>query len=509
MSVPFFGKQLTFTQPDGTKIQVKGWGNQERAVFETLDGFTVVRDPVTGFYQYAAVSDDGDDLLPSGFQAEMVNPRNLGLTPKLRPNRIGAGTPSAMSSGLPPRKTRWETRREVTRMQQRTAMLAPPGIMPAPPQRQTVGDFVGLCLLVDFPDVPATISQDEVEAYCNLQGYSGFGNNGSVYDYFFDNSGGKLRYTSIVAPYYTAKHDRDYYTDKTQPYGVRAQELIREALDYLRGQGFDFSPLTVDSGKYVYATNIFYAGDVVNDWSEGLWPHSWRLVSDYQLMPGKIAADYQITNIGNELTLGTFCHENGHMICDFPDLYDYRNDGVNSHGVGGFCLMCAGANVDEKNPTQINAYLKYRAGWADGVTSLTPGDATIRAGVNEFFILRKNQREYFIIENRQQMGRDQALPGSGLAIWHIDELGNNENQGMTPNSHYECSIVQADGEFDLEHGEFGGHYGEAKDLYYAGGTTYFADSTIPNSRWWDGSSSGLDISNISAAGASMTFKCNV
>lgn len=508
MSMPFFGKEFTFNQPDGTKLQVRGWGNQERAVFETLDGFTVVRDPVTGFYQYATVSNNGDNLMATGFQAEMVNPHNLGLTPKLRANRTGVEPPSSISSGLPPRKTRWQTRREVTRMQQRAGMMGPPGILPAPPQRQTVGDFVGLCLLVDFPDVSAVISQAEVEAYCNLKGYNGFGNNGSVYDYFFDNSGGRLRYNSIVAPYYTALHERDYYTDESQPDGVRAQELIREALDYLRAQGFDFSSLTVDSGKFVYATNIFYAGDVVNNWSKGLWPHSWRLFSDYQLMPGKIVADYQITNIGDELALGTFCHENGHMICDFPDLYDYGYDHIKSSGIGSFCLMCAGANIDEKNPTQVNAYLKYRAGWADSVTPITSGlNATIRAGVNEFFIHSKNQREYFIIENRQRTGRDQALPGAGLAIWHIDEQGDNENQGRTSASHYECSLVQADGEFDLERGDT--PYGEAKDLYYGGGTTRFSDSTNPNSRWWSGSSSGLDISNISASGASMKFKGNI
>lgn len=505
MSVPFFGKPFTFTQPDGATLQVHGWGNQEHAVFETLEGFTVVRDSATGFYQYAAVSDDGDDLQPTGFQAEKVNPRNLGLTPRLRTNPIGARTPPSMSSGLARRKTRWETRREVTRMQQRAEMLAPPGMMPAPPQRHTVGDFVGLCLLVDFPDVPATISQAEVEAYCNQPGYTGFGNRGSVYDYFLDNSGGRLRYTSIVAPYYTARHDRDYYTDESQPDGVRAQELIREALDHLLAQGFDFSPLTVDSGRYVYATNVFYAGDVVNNWSKGLWPHSWRLFSDYQLMPGRIAADYQITNMGDELTLGTFCHENGHMICDFPDLYDYARDLFRSNGIGSFCLMCAGGNINEKNPTQVNAYLKYRAGWADSVTQITPGsEATVRAGVNEFFIHSKNQREYFIIENRHQAGRDGALPGSGLAIWHIDELGSNEHQGRTPALHYECSLVQADGEFDLERGET--PYGEAKDLYYEGGNTRFGDSTSPNSRWWNGSPSGLDISDISASGASMTFR---
>lgn len=510
MSIPFFGKEFTFTQPDGTTLRVRGWGDQFQAVFETLDGFTVVRDQATGFYQYAAISDNGEELLPSGFQAGMVNPYNLGFTPQSRVNRIGVVTPASMSSGLLRRKTRWEIRREITRMQLRTEMMTPEGIGPAPPQRPTVGDFIGLCILIDFPDVPATISRDEVEAFCNLQSYSGFGNNGSVYDYFHDNSGGKLHYTCIVASYYTAQKNREYYTDENQPYGLRAQELIREALSHLKANGFDFSRLTVDSGKYVYATNVFYAGECINNWGHGLWPHSSRLDLDYQLMPGKIAADYQITNIGSELTLGTFCHENGHMICDFPDLYDYKRDGVYSYGVGSFCLMCVGNNADQKNPTQICAYLKYRAGWADRVIEITLGlNATINAGVNEFFIYKKNKREYFIIENRFRNGRDQALPGSGLAIWHVDELGSNERQNMTPSSHYECSLEQADGEFDLERAEVGSYYGEAKDLYYAGGNTLFDDSTKPNSRWWNGNPSGLSISNISVSGVSMTFNGNI
>ena len=80
---------------------------------------------------------------------------------------------------------------------------------------------------------------------------------------------------------------------------------------------------------------------------------------------------------------------------------------------------------------------------------------------------------------------------------------------MTLNSHYECSLVQADGEFDLERGERFGHYGKAKDLYRAGGTTHFGESTNPNSRWWNGTSSGLDVSNISTSGVTMTFEGNL
>jgi M6 family metalloprotease-like protein len=508
MSIPYFGQEFTFPQPDGTYLRVRGFGNQEQAVFETLDGFTVTRDPVTGFYQYAALSSDGNDLVPTGYQAEKVNPRNLGLSKSIRANPVAATTSDAMTSGLAATKTRWQTRRETARMQKRAQLMAGPSdILAAPPQRETVGDFIGLCLLVDFPDVPGTISRQEVEAFCNRPNYNGFNNNGSVHDYFLANSRGRLRYTNIVAPYYTAQHPRSHYTDETQPYPLRTQELIREALESLRAQNFDFSPLTVDDAGFVYATNIFYAGPVVNGWSKGLWPHASRIPS-FQLMPGKTVADYQITNMGNELTLGTFCHENGHMICDFPDLYDYRRDGVNSFGVGGFCLMCFGGNADGKNPTQINAYLKFNAGWADSVTNITAGlNASVRADANDFYVMRKNETEYFIIENRQKIGRDLALPGSGLAIWHIDEVGSNENQDMTPNSHYECSLVQADGEFDLERAS-DNQLGEAKDLFHGQGNPRFGDMTNPSSRWWNGTSSGLNITNISNNGPTITFLAN-
>ena len=44
MSFPFFGQEFTFTQPDGTKVRVRGLGDQHRAVFETMEGFMVIRD---------------------------------------------------------------------------------------------------------------------------------------------------------------------------------------------------------------------------------------------------------------------------------------------------------------------------------------------------------------------------------------------------------------------------------------------------------------------------------
>jgi len=500
MSTPFSGQEFTFTQPDATLLKVRGWGDQHHAVFEALNGYTVVKNPLTGFYEYADVSHDGDDLLPTGARPRLVDPRQLGLARSLRIKPEAAKAMVMESQGLTPGTSRWQVRRRQFKETVR-AFSAAPGVAPAPPQRETVGDFVGLCLLIQFPDVPATIEQGEVVDFCNKQGYTGFGNNGSVYDFFLSVSGDRLRYQNIVTPYYTAKNERSYYTDERVPWPSRARELIKEALSHFQARKFDFSRLTADKQGYMYAMNVFYAGERVNNWSKGLWPHSSHLLTPYPLAPGKAAFDYQITDMTSELSLGTFCHENGHMICDFPDLYDY---GRESAGIGDFCLMCTGANVDEKNPTQVNAYLKYRAGWAQSIKRITPGlNATVPAGENSFFLFRKNATEYFIVENRNQLGRDQALPASGLAIWHIDELGDNQNEQMTAASHYECSLVQADGHLDLENNP--ANRGDQTDLFGAGVNDHFGMQTNPSSQWWDATASGLDISRISAAGPVMTF----
>ena len=496
MPTPFINEEFTFTNPDGSTIEVRGSGNQYYATFETLDGYTVIKDPETGFYKYAQLSDDQNELLPSDSKVGEVDPKNLGLQPHIRIRFESARQQARSASMLQGEPSRWQIRRQQKKTQLR-------GITPTAESDQslstvTVGNYVGLCILIRFPDVSESISPQEVRDFCNLEGYNGFGNNGSVHDYFYDNSQGRLTYTNVVTQYYTAANNRSYYTDPSIPYGTRARELIVEALDDLQSQSFDFSSLSSDSNGYIYALNIFYVGPRVNNWAEGLWPHSWVLASDYDVGGGKKFRDYQITNMGSELTLRTFCHENGHMICDFPDLYDY---GGESAGVGHYCLMCYGAN--NKNPTQICAYLKNEAGWATKVTPITPGIiASLSAVKNDFYIYAKNATEYFITENRQKTGRDTFLPDAGLVIWHVDEEGNNDNQQMTPALHYECSLEQADGGFDLENGV---NAGDSKDLFGFPDHNQFSDRTNPNSKWWDGTDSALNISTISASGATMTF----
>lgn len=496
MSIPFVNRDFTLTQPDGTELKVRGTGNQYQATFTTLDGYTVVQDPVSGFYHYAEETSTAHPQ-PLGVRVGAAKPAALGLTPAIKPPASSTGVAAFVSPGLPRSRSRWQKRREQHRLQA-LAALANGGVTPAPPQRHTVGSFVGLCLLIEFPDVKAPLKQADVDDFCNKKGYSGFGNSGSVRDYFFDVSDGKLTYTNIIAPWYTAKKPRKYYTNESIAQPVRARELILEALAYHRAKGFDFSGLTADDQQYIYAINVFYAGKRTNNWAKGLWPHSFHLQAPVQLAPGKLANDYQITDMPSELTLGTFCHENGHMICDFPDLYDYGNE---SNGVGAYCLMCAGGNADPKNPHKVGAYLRYAAGWSSKITNMAPGaSVSLAANKNEFALLRHNKTQYFIVENREKSGRDASLPDAGLAIWKVDEVGNNSNEAMTATSHYECTLVQADGNNDLE---MGVNNGDPGDLYKQGGV--FSLTSQPGSNWWDGSASGLNIHNVSGPGPTVSF----
>jgi hypothetical protein len=73
---------------------------------------------------------------------------------------------------------------------------------------------------------------------------------------------------------------------------------------------------------------------------------------------------------------------------------------------------------------------------------------------------------------------------------------------MTDALHYECSLEQADGNFDLE---LKVNTGDAGDLFGGPSAPAFGAATTPNSHWWDGKESGLEFVTISAAGPSIVI----
>jgi|GEM_PF-858004 len=493
-AAPVWGEVVPVKQPDGQIHQVRVWGDEFYQVVESLDGYTLVRDENTGIVCYAEVAVDGTRLLSTGVPLQADYPGGLGLVPHLR---IDADAASAERDAQRARFADGiNTVAEGLRFSPGDPMHAP-----------TTGSVLGLTLLVDFSDEVGTVASSEVDDYLNMASYSGNGNNGSVFDYFFDVSDGMLSYANnVTATYYRAANPKSYYDDGN-PVGAKALELVQEALQALETAGHDFSQYDADGDNVIDAINIFYAGNRTA-FATGLWPHSWVLQAPYTFSAdGVSAVNYQMTDIGAGLTLGTFCHENGHMLMDWPDLYDV--DG-GSLGIGDYCLMgTLAASATDTNPPEPSAYLKELAGWAT-VTNLTSSQTglSVPAGTNTFYkyVNPDDSNEFFIFENRRQSARDAAVPDEGLAIWHIDlnvaDSCANCLSNRTAAMHYQASLEQADGSFHMENNV---NFGDATDLYHSGGVTTFDGASTPNSDWWDGSDSNVAVTNVGAPGATVSF----
>jgi hypothetical protein len=247
------GEVVTIRQPDGTSVDVRIWGDEFYAVGETVDGYTITRDLQSGMLSYAKLSDDGTELVSTGVPAGESPP--LDLEQHIRIDKESA-------------RVKARTSREEF---ERLAFEGPFAPSERAGRGPTTGEVVGITLIIDFSDDPGTIPPTTVDNYCNLPGYAGYGNHGSVRDYFYEVSDGNIEYTNFVPThYFRAPQPKSYYTDPSAPYGQRARQMIQAALEFMDSEGFDFSQYDADNNGTIDALNCFYAGGVWNQWAEGL-----------------------------------------------------------------------------------------------------------------------------------------------------------------------------------------------------------------------------------------------
>ena len=253
MPTPFFGQVFTFTQPDGSPIQLRGWGNQHYAVFETLDGYTVTRNPATGYYEVAQLSPDGDALQPApvpGVARSTARRRACrpacacgakGPWPRVARRRC-AWRAGAASSGARSGASRCaRCARGRGRRPAAGAAAAPDGgrlrrPVPADRLHRRAGDDCarrGRALLqpaglhrLRQPRLGARLLSRQFDRPLPLHATS------------------SRRTTARTQP-------KTYYTDRSIRQPQRAVELINEALAHHKANGFDFSPLTADNQGFV------------------------------------------------------------------------------------------------------------------------------------------------------------------------------------------------------------------------------------------------------------------
>jgi M6 family metalloprotease-like protein len=483
-----FGEVLALGQASGPDIALKIFGDEHYARYESLDGYSAVYDDELGLFCYARLS--AGSFRSTG--RPLSQPPPQGLPRHLQESR------RTVVARAEARKLRRAAMAGGTLHEEAVVRTLGPNQGLLEGRVLAMGAVKGLTILVNFQDLASTISRADVEDLLNGDNYTRNGNICSAREYFRRVSSGKLDYSNVVVGPYTLSRNREFYVNNL---------LVEEALQLALADGLDLTQFDSQNENIVDALNVLYAGQT--QYRGELWPHNWHI----DLRLGGMRTDlYLLTSLGRtpaDLSIGTFCHENGHLLCRFPDMYDYGErdeDSVASAGIGSYCLMGSGNHNDNgRSPSPVCAYLRDLAGWCDNEIDLNAaaGHEARHGDYNTVMRYRTSRpNEYFLVENRSRMGLDRGLPSSGLAIYHCDILGSNEWQQGTAERHYQCALLQADGRRDLE---LDANRGDGDDLYAAIAGIALSSTSTPNSREWDGRDSGLVISDISAPGETMTF----
>lgn len=304
--------------------------------------------------------------------------------------------------------------------------------------------------------------------------------------YYRDISLGRFEPNGEVFGWFTLANNDSFYEEGLNGLGQRMGDLIREGLlkadagtDFgqFDNDGADGKPNSGDDDGVV-DTVVFIHPEVGGEaqsvnplGQDNIWSHQWQYskyaahgrpfrtndprkdatgaqrlddtgspefirVEDYTIQPG-LSEDSRPGAL-RIVEIGVFCHEFGHAL-GLPDLYDRPGTGLNSSGIGNYCLMAAGSRGSDgqhpATPVHMSAWCKAVLGWADVRAIDADGPIALEAvqqgnRIYNFDVPGTGGREFFLVEYRDpnwvfnpgtQFNWDSGISPGGLAIWHVDE----------------------------------------------------------------------------------------
>ena len=286
-------------------------------------------------------------------------------------------------------------------------------------------------VLVDFSDKP--MANHSFQRFNDLFFSRGTLPTGSVTEYYAEVSNQAISLTGqVVGPFQMPKRLSEYANGNfgRGQAAPNSRTLAADALALANGN-IDFRTYDNDGNGYVDAFIVVHAGTGgeqsgnVND----IWSVKWFLPNETPVDGVKV---FGFLTILEDANIGVCAHELGHLLFEWPDLYDIdfggdpSNIGIISQGIGNWCLMASGSwgrllgNAPGTTPCHPSAWCKKNQGWVTAVRetqnrSLTLGDVK---STHQVHLLWSNDdatsKEYFLIENRQSAGFDRSLPGFGL-----------------------------------------------------------------------------------------------
>lgn len=362
------------------------------------------------------------------------------------------------------------------------------------------GTKKGLIILVSFTDEVFKTNNAYFKRIANEENFTDGSFKGSMQDYFKAQSRGKFILDFDVVGPIQVSHPVSYYgQNDSDGNDKRPEEMVIEAVNLAKNEVTDWAQYDWDNDGEVDQVYVVYAGKGEADGgSENtIWPHAWDLYSannsTLTVGQGKVVNTYacgaELDGMTGKLGgIGTMCHEFSHCL-GYPDFYDIDYSG--GQGMAYWDLMDSGSyNGDSFQPAGYTSYERWVAGWLEPI-ELRDEDVDIEdlkslQNDGESYIIynKRNNDEYFLLENRQFEGWDESLPGRGLLILHVDysaSIWENNQPNDDPN-HQRMTWIPADNQYQYKTSQGYKTYTEAgmkNDPFPYGNVNAFNKSSTP------------------------------
>ena len=509
LSDPAWPDSVLVHQPDGTNLWVFDRGDEFYNWIESTDGYVITRN-TSGIFEYAMVVDT--QVQPSGIKVH--NKAEKGLV-EINYAKRQKGTVQESMSDL----------NRITQLKavSQRRML---GI----PSSPVVGVRKVLTILMGFSDRPFTYTAANFDSLMNYVNYSGYGNIGSVKDFYYENSYGQLTIESTVIGPFLAANNSSFYSRPSGSSAGYSGNLVVEAINLADSYGIDFSLFDGNNDGNVDCIHVIFAGNRYSAEGNGIiWPYHSALATPI-IKDGKNISEFILTpeKIGNTdseiASIGTICHELGHVL-GAPDFYPVGVGSLGNQylGTGIWDVMGNGShNCDGKSPSHHNPYTKttiYQWATTNTINSSEENaiyniPASSQNSTAIYKIPTSTEGEYYLLENRQKVSFDNCLLDSGLLIYHIssdieDGILNNSVNASLPQKCYLADATSLDA---LPSDTFSYNHPDMNVFpyknYYGPTNIFFTSQTNPRSWSWDSVPTGVDVCFIQHDGNNIKFVVN-